>query len=419
MAIHKISTFKPRPALLIIISAVPIFGLCIWMISDTVKAGILDRQILYCVDELFRYNYIEMSLYNPYILLNPYLKVGYGTLHALFLHLLPLGISSLRTLNAIFSIGTLLLIYKITQKTRLPERASAFAILLAFTFPVYFLVSISTLAEIIFCFFLILAIYLIYCQRYFLSTLVIAFLPTVRQEGIIFLAIWLFLLPKGLKVKHGLLLIAPFLTWSILNKVLLGHRFLYTFFCNLPDKAPPYCLAPASQFFHTLGLLCLHPIFLTCLIGLALNRRNPKYRYLFICFVSYVTIILIANILHLIDAKAFSREIRFLVPLVPFMAIYGASAIEHFLRNKKTKKSFFLFSITTLLVIGAYQTQELQKDPEILKDSVSAAEELSIKRLGSWLKDFIEKEDVVDIYIPGEKSIDKIYRRLWGIYLVI
>jgi len=96
------------------------------------------------------------------------------------------------------------------------------------------------------------------------------------------------------------------------------------------------------------------------------------------------------------------------------MAIYGASAIEHFLRNKKTKKSFFLFSITTLLVIGAYQTQELQKDPEILKDSVSAAEELSIKRLGSWLKDFIEKEDVVDIYIPGEKSIDKIYRRLWG-----
>ena len=403
--------------ILIIISAVPIFGLAIWFIADPVRATRLDRYILYHVDELLRYGYIKMSFYNPWVFLNPYAKLGYVAVNSLFLHTLFLGISSLRIVSSLFSLGVLFLIYKITHKIKLSDTSSSLALLLTLTFSVYFLASISALVEIMFCFFLIYAVYLLYCKRYFLSTLMVSLLPLIRQEGVVFILIWLLLLPRKLKIKYGLFLLLPFLIWSLLNKVLLGHPFFYTFFCNLPDQAPPNCVASLFQFFHIAGVLCIHPIFITCFIGLIVSYRKAEYRYLSIPFISYVTVIIVANILHLIDAKAFSREIRFLVPVIPFMAIYGASAFEYLLNGRKIlKKYFLLFSVAMLPFIAIYQIGQLQRDLTVIGDSLNQDKEVLTKKVGYWLNDYMKTNKIKNIYVPGDLIPDKIIRRLW-IYL--
>lgn len=414
MIVKKIKLPVFKFSLSIIMISIPLFLLCIWFISDPIRSASLDRYILYHVDDIFRYNYIKMALFNPLVLLNPYLKIGYALINTLFLYILPIGISSLRILNSIFSVGTLFLIYKITKKIGLSDIGSAFALLLTLTFPVYFLISISTLAEMVACFLLVLAIYLLYCQKYSLSSLVIAFLPIFRQEGVIFLLAWLLLLPGKLKIKYGLFMILPFLIWSVLNKVLLGHSFLYTFFCNFPDKAPPNCIATFPQFFHLMGILFMHPIFLVCFMGLVFNSRNNKYHQLFICFIFYTVLVLIASVLLFIDTGAFSREIRFLVFLIPIMAIYGALAVEYLLGGKKAMGRYFLlFGLLILPLISVYQIRKLQKDATVITDSVTAKEEFLIKRTTYWLNDYMKKGNIENIYIPGELSIDKFMRRLW------
>jgi hypothetical protein len=244
-----------------------------------------------------------------------------------------------------------------------------------------------------------------------------ALLPVIRQEGVVFLLIWLLVLPKKLKIRFGLFIPLPFLIWSMLNKILLGHPFFYTFFCNLPDQAPPNSVAPLSQFSHLVGVLGIHPIFISCCLGLVVSYRKIKYRYLFIPFISYLAIILAANILHLIDAKAFSREIRFLIPLIPFMAIYGASVFECLFADRKTiKKYLLLFSVAILPFITIYQIGQLQKDPTVIGDSLNPEEEILIKEIGCWLNAYMEANKVTNIYIPGDLVPDKIIRRLW-IYL--
>ncbi len=398
----------------LIISTIPILGFFIWYIADPVRAALVDMFILYHVDELFRYNYIKMALYDGFVFLNPYVKLGYVFMGTLFLHILPVSISSLRIMNSVFSLGTLFLLYKTAKKIGFSDISSAFALILAFTFPVYFLASISTLAEVMFCFFVILAVYLLYSQEYFWSSITVAFIPLFRQEGIIFFFIWILLLPPKNKIKYGILMLVPPVTWSMLNIVLLGHPFFYTFFCNLPDHAPSNSVASFAQICRIIAILMLHPVVILSVFGAVLNYKDARLRPVLACLFLYAAIILAATIVHLIDAGAFCREIRFLTPLVPLMAICASAAIDLFLKDKEGLGRRILFaSILVLPLTTAYQIKQLQKDPTVVNDIVEREDEIAVKKTGYWLAEYMKKEEIRDVYMPGEISIDKIVRRLW------
>lgn len=190
--------------ILIITNAAAIFGILIWFISDSARAVSFDKVVFYQTEEVLRYNLSKISFYDPFVLLNPHLRPIPGVINSLFMHILPLGMNSMRILNSLFSIEILFVTYRITKKLGFSKIGSGVALLLALSFPDYFLSSVSTLAEIMFTFFLMSAILFLYEKKYFLSCINIACLPVIRQEGIIFLLAWLFFChrEKRLNIAH-------------------------------------------------------------------------------------------------------------------------------------------------------------------------------------------------------------------------
>jgi hypothetical protein len=408
------SKLKLFPWLIIAIVEVIFFGF-IWFISDIRRAGFLDRFFLYQADDIFRYCHVKILLSNPIVALNYYCKIGYMLIAGLFYNILPFGMSSLRIMNALFSGGIIILIYKLTRQLFFTRSASYLAIILLVTFPVYFLLSLSTLSEVMYSFFLILAIYGLYRKKYGLSILVIAFLPLIRQEGLLYVFTWIILLRKQIKVKHLVVFFLPTLLWILLNWLLLGHNFS-KFIFYLPVKGPGNSMVSFQDLAHLMIILAMHPLVILSGAGIWITFNNVKYSFLKVCFITQVVFLVIFQILHSLDLNGmFCKEIRIFMPLIPLAAIYAAKTIEELSFRYNLRNKIFLTVVTSLLVIiTGFQIFQLQRDPAVIKDSLSSRQEDLVKDASDWLDVYMRQENITRAAIvPGALITDKIIRRIW------
>lgn len=408
------SKLKLFPWLTIAIIEVIFFGF-IWFISDIRRAGLLDRFFLYQADDIFRYCHVKILLSNPIVVLNYYCKIGYMLIAGLFYNILPFGMSSLRIMNVLFSGGIIILIYKLTRQLSFTRFASYLAMVLLVTFPVYFLLSLSTLSEVMYSFFFILAIYLLYREKYSLSVLVIVFLPLIRQEGLLYVFTWIILLRKQIKVKHLFVFFLPTLLWILLNWQLLGHSFS-KFIFYLPVKGPGNSMASFQDLGHLIIILVIHPLVILSGIGIWITFNNRKYRLLKICFITQIIFLIIFQILHFLDLNGkFCKEVRIFMPLVPLAAIYAAKSIDELSFRYNLGNKLFLAGVTSLLVIIAgFQISQLQRDPAVIKDSLSVQQEDLVKGASDWLDVYMRQENITKASIvPGALITDKIIRRIW------
>jgi hypothetical protein len=387
----------------------------IWFVSDITRAATIDRVFLYYVDDIFRYCYIKSLSFNPIIALNFSLKIGYALIAAIFYHILPIGISSLRVMNVLFSCGIFFIIYKLTQQLSLPKLYSSITIILTATFPIFFLTSLTTLSEVMYSFFIVLAIYLLCSQKVNLSFFIIAFLPLIRQEGLLYVLIWIYLLRKEIKIKYLPLLLLPTLFWIVANNIFLGHS-LIKFIFYLPAKDPPNSMATLDLLLKLTHILIYHPIIMLSFIGLIITWSDIKYRILKLCFISHMIFILFLQIVHFFDSCGmFCREIRIIMPLVPIMALYSGTALARLLSNYRVKDKLFLgASFIVLSAISTVQITQLQRQPAVISDSVNKEDEYLLKNASIWLYKYIQNEDINKVCIvPGALTTDKIIRRIW------
>jgi len=411
--LYKIK-IKQSPFLTISIIGLIYLGF-VWFISDIFKAGLIDKFLLYYVDDVFRYCHIKAIPFNPIIALNYYLKIGYALIATFFYNIIPVGMSSLRIMNVLFSCGILFLIYKLTQRLSLSKFSANIAIILAATFPVFFLSSLSTLSEVIYSFFVILAIYLLYLKKHGLSIFLVAFLPLFRQEGLIYLFIWIYFLYKQVRIRYLFLLFLPTTIWMILNKQLLGLSFI-KLIVFLPSKLPPNSMASFKEFLNLIYIISYHPIIILSAVGLVVTKIDKKYRFLKVCFITNLFFLIIFQSAHLFASRGlFCREIRFIMPLVPMMALYGGNTIawlscKYRLQNKLFMSGF----ISILIIIMAFQISQLQHAPKVVNDSMTNEQENLLKDTSIWLNDYLRETNIKKVcIIPGEMTTDKIIRRLW------
>ncbi len=407
---------KPRLfplGIIVIIEA--IFLVLVWFIADINRAGRIDRFFLYYVDDVFRYCYIKALLVNPIISLNYYCKIGYALISVFFYNILPFGISSLRIMNTLFSCGILILTYKLARLLSFTRFSSGIMILLLTTFPVYFLLSLTTLSEVMYSFFIILAVFLLYSQKYNLSIFLVAFLPLIRQEGLLYIVIWIYLFHKQIKIKQFIFICFPTLLWAILNNQFLGHNFS-KFFFYLPTKDPYNSMATPEGFGNLIRIFILHPLIILSLVGFLITLKDKSYRFLKACFVAQASFLIIFQTIHFLDSGGFfCREMRILMPLLPLASLYAGKSIDKLVQQYNLSNRVFLFGAMVMLItIMVFQVSKLQHDPVVINDFVSSGEESVIKDASSWLNVYLHKEKINKVCIvPGALITDKIIRRIW------
>lgn len=401
---------------LIVIFILLVFLFFSWFVSSPIRAARIDRYILYYIDESVRYFHAKASLQSPLVFLNPYAKSLTMIFSNLFLHILPFGMISLRIMNALFSAGTLFLLSRLMKKLGFSETLTILAILITATFPPYFLSSFSVLSEPMFSFFLILAIFLYYSNKHLLSSLVVSLTPLIRQEGVIFLCIWLFLLFELKKEKYIFFLFIPTLLWIITNKIFLNHPFSYIFLFlpRIMQGDLPYDSLLNVKDLRLAYFLGYLPILFLFLSGLKIRIRDKKYFLLLICITAEIILIAVLNIFIFLTRKHLVYELRFLIPIIPLVNIYILSALgaiaDKYIKKNEISGGFFISAIFIIIFLNFYQLKKLQRLPYVLNNYINPEQEVEIKSASDWIEDYLDKEGIKDV--TYRKMTHKIIRRV-------
>lgn len=389
-----------------------------WFVSNPVRAAILDKNILYHIDEVFHYWYIKIFHYRPIIAISPAAKPLHLLISNIFFHLIPLGMLSLRIMNSFFSVGTLFILYKLTKKLWLDESFSILAILITVCFPSYFLLSISTLTEILFCFFLLAAIYFVYSEKYIFSIITVSLLPLIRQEGILYLSIWTLFLIKKSKFKYIPMLLMPSFIWILLNYTFLGHSFTYVFFpyAKISKSAyPPWALIHLSQInFFTFG--GYYPVLALFFSGLIFRLSDRKYSLILICLLVHLFFLLMLQVVvTFLVTGCLWKETRYIIPIVPLIAIYATESARVIFKSffrKELIKYFFVFVFAIMLGSLIYQTMQSNMSPKTTEDALTAKQEENLLIASSWVQEYLMKENIRNIYVNGIWATHKFMLRI-------
>jgi hypothetical protein len=391
-----------------------IFLIFDWLVATSLRAAKIDHYILFSLAETSRLFYAKTALHNPFVFLNPNAKPIYSIISAMFIFIFPLGLFSLKVLNSLLSIGTLVILYKLIRKMGYGDFVATIAIILTLTFPLFFLLSISALTEILFCFFLTLAFYCFYLKRYFSSVLLISLLPLIRQEGALYIFIMLFLLLKEKKIYYAFILPIPLLVWILLNFFLLEHSFIYPLFVcvDLPGPTAKSDIMSLAELKNFLPAIFCHPLFFLFPIGFILAISKKHYLPIIISLICQSLFFIIAAIIQFLITKQVSYAFRYIVPLIPFMALITAGIFNNLVLGKKSKIIVVVFMSIVLIGILINRITALQKHPRVVAESITEKQERAIEEAVVWLKAFIKETGIQYIFYSGDMTDNKMIRRL-------
>lgn len=325
---------------------------------------------------------------------------------------------SLRIMNAFFSAGAIFVLYKLTEKLDSNKKFLLLPALLTLTSSVYFVASFSTLAEIMFTFFLMLSIYLFYSKAYLFSTIIVSFLPTIRQEGVIFCIIWAYLLLKNKQIRYLTILFIPSFLWSLLNSLILGHDILYTFFYaqRLSPQTPPISLVLPSEIDSYFIWTSLPLVFLF-LLGIKVKLSDKRYSLILLCVLSHLGFLIIASFIKWLKTGYLVRETKFIIPSIPFVAVYISEGLEvilgRFVKNKKDNIIIFILLMIVFVNFMIFRLSTLQRIPRVVEDSVTDSQLIMLNQASVWLNDYMQRNQIYNLFVLGNKATNKFARRIW------
>ncbi|MBI3501125.1 MAG: hypothetical protein HY063_04965 [Bacteroidetes bacterium] len=190
-----------------------IAGFTIYFFDGTGDAG----------DSVMHYLYAKYAPVHPELFFHHWAKPLFVLVASPFAQF---GFTGIKIFNALVSLTTIFLTYKICCELKI-KNAIIVAIILIFT-PLYYILAFSGLTEPLFALFLSAGIYAVLKEKYILSCLLISFLPFVRSEGLIIIGIFVLYLLLKRKWKFLPLLLAGHVVYSIAG-FFVYHDLLWVF----------------------------------------------------------------------------------------------------------------------------------------------------------------------------------------------
>ncbi len=137
-------------------------------------------------DDVSHYQYARYAFENPAFFFNWWAKPFFTAITAPFAQLGPNGI---RIFNVLIGTATAYFTYRTARALKL--RDPVLAIFLLLSSPMYTVLMLSGMTEILFSFMLILSIFLFYRRKYGWAAVILSFIPFVRTEGMVILPFFL------------------------------------------------------------------------------------------------------------------------------------------------------------------------------------------------------------------------------------
>lgn len=404
--------------MLIFFIAISSLLLC-FFVNSPVRAANIDRYILYNIDECFRYYYAQLSISNPVTFLNPYAKPITMLLSNIFIRIFPFGILSLRIMNAFFSISIILILRRIMKKMGIGDIAIIIAIVMTISFPTYFLAACSTLSEIVFCFFLIAALFMYIQEQYTSYYILLSLLPLIRQEGLLFLIAGIILSPRPVKIQR-LFCFFPVVIWILLNSLILKHPLdhIYLYLYRVSGgNPPPDVLLPLSKTKDFIFNIFIAPLLSLIFFLAGLKYVNRKYRIILYFIMINIGVIIALNSYLIFAFKKIAYELRFIVPTIPLIAIYAGAFFQrlHYLLKARFRvPGYLIIGLIIFMIAGfnIYYLKQIQNFPYIKSEFISPAQEKVFEKAESWLSEYLERERIGMVYSDSNKMTNKFVRRL-------
>lgn len=387
--------------------------------SEPIRSAGLDRYILYYIDELIRFYHIKTSFVNPLVFLNPFAKPLSMLISHAWARIFGLDVLNLRILSACFGAGILFFARAICLQLGLGRLKALMVVLLTACMPSFFLSSIAMLSEPFFGFFLIAAVYCCISQRYFLSALCISVLPLARQEGLLYMIGWYYLLffsgSMGRRKWYALLMPLPLLVWILLDHIVLGHPwlFVYSFHLKVSNGIPPDSLLPI-QMLKPSYILGYVPLLVLTVWGMYKKPVSRGFEVLSGCLAVAFVLMVALNVLLVLVHESFVYELRFLNAVIPLVAVYcviGLVDVLKRVRKKEVERGLVgVLAFSILLGLNVFMFFELQNLPYVRANVLSADDEYQIEFASGWVDRYMKRNNLKHVYATS--MTDKIVRRI-------
>jgi hypothetical protein len=351
-------------------------------------------------DNIMHYQITHFSWKHPELFLHHWGKPLFTLLCS---PLAQFGYFGAKLFNIIAGLATAWLAYLTVN--RLGYRNGYMVILFVVFTPLYFIMQMTTLTEVLFSFVLMLAVYLYFTDRFLLSALVLSFLPLARTEGIIILPIFAIAYLLHRKWLAGPLLATGFIVYSFAG---LGyfHDFLWLIHQNPYRGAEDiYGSGTILHFAEDTKFLSGLPLAFLMIAGvLALvwemvkpSRANriKALNIFWIIFVPYAVYFIFHSILWwkgMGGSLGLTRVIAAVLPLACIVSFIGYNAVSKLLSFSRVISILFMLAIVFIIIRTNFTINKVPVKPD--------AVEKVLAQTADWVKNENKNGKIIYYYDP-------------------
>jgi hypothetical protein len=266
-------------------------------------------------------------------------------------------------------------------------------------------------------FILISGLYALYSNRYLIASALASLLPLVRQEGFIYLGVFVIALVLKKKYRYLALAALPSAIWALLSWKLMGYS-LPEWFLVIQNEPPKESLMPLSSAGSFL-FLAYQPLTVFALIGIAISSFDKKlFPVLLIILIQIMFFgVVLAVVFFMSRQTAILYDIRFLVSIIPLLSIIAVVPLRRIEGLNKASNSVPVAAISVAcLILPAslfYSIHKLQRVAIEREGSFTFGQEAVIQEAGGWLTGYLSENQLFETYVPGGWATDKGVRRIW------
>lgn len=275
-----------------------------------------------------------------------------------------IGFKAVQITNALLACASSYIAIGICKKMNLTNHW--FLVLLILFSPIYFVISLTALSEIMFSFALIACISLVQNQKYFWSALLLSFLPYIRSEGFILILVFItyFIFEKQWKILPLLLVGTLFFCLSGYS---FHHDFLWVFNKNYGDASNLYGRGPFMHFLDNSRWFNGYP--LTLILGFSLlmvliyfkKLFHTNRLLLFLVFGCYFGFLLLHSFLWWQGMGASIGLVRVMACVMPLAGIIAIWTLSHLQKYMFGLSAYVFILFSIVHINGSFNINKLPR----------------------------------------------------------
>ena len=352
-------------------------------------------------DDMTHYRYSRYAYQNPYFFLHHWGKPFFTAISSPFAQF---GYNGIRIFNVLTGAAAAYFAYRTAKILKI--KYPILVIFLVISSPLYTMLMLSGMTEILFSLVLILSIFLFYKKHYIWSALLLSFLPFVRTEGVVILPLFFIAYAWQKQWKALPFMLFGFVFYSIVGS--FHFKDILWVIHEMPYKGNAKDIYGSGELFHYVGaskyifgwaltVMIVAGLFVW-LLDPFLKAKKKRKEWLMEMLVIYMPFFLYLAAHSYVWWKGLGNSvgmIRVIAAIVPSAALLGAlgwSRLMEWIPLQKIWKQAFTAVLCIFLVIIPHRVYDI---PVPLGGT-----QILVKEASHWLKESEYFENRIYYYDP-------------------